>query len=139
MKKTISLFIISSLAATLALGADFSKKSNDEILNLAKSVSAQDQADLMIEMRKRMNEMKYNDAQEYHYQFRNNLRENVSKLTPQERSQRRVIVQQNMQNITDKMNGKEIRELNLHHRGYSKGIHHRGYHSQTQPYDCPMR
>ncbi|CAM4107150.1 DUF1104 domain-containing protein [Campylobacter armoricus] len=139
MKKTISLFIISSLAATLALGADFSKKSNDEILNLAKSVSAQDQADLMIEMRKRMNEMKYNDAQEYHYQFRNNLRENVSKLTPQERSQRRVIVQQNMQNITDKMNGKEIRELNLHHRGYSKGMHHRGYHSQTQPYDCPMR
>ncbi|OCX43048.1 hypothetical protein A7X81_07510 [Campylobacter ornithocola] len=139
MKKTISLFIVSSLVATLALSADFSKKSNDEILNLAKSVTAQDQADLMIEMRKRMSEMKYNDAQEYHYQFRNNLRQNISKLNPEERIQRRAIVQQNMQDITDKMNGKEIRELNLHHRGYSKGMHHRGYHFQAQPYDCPMR
>ncbi|EAK3364509.1 TPA: DUF1104 domain-containing protein [Campylobacter lari subsp. concheus] len=139
MKKIVSLFIVGSLATSFALGADFSKKSNDEILNLAKTVNAQDQADLIIEMRKRMNEMKYNDAQEYHYQFRNNLRQNISKLNPEERIQRRAIVQQNMQDITDKMNGKEIRELDLHHRGYSKDIHHRSYHFQTQPYDCPMR
>lgn len=52
MKKIISLFITSSLMASFALGADFSKKSNDEILNLAKTVNAQDQADLMIEMKK---------------------------------------------------------------------------------------
>ncbi|AJC85644.1 DUF1104 domain-containing protein [Campylobacter sp. RM16704] len=139
MKKTISLLIVSSLTATLALSADFSKKSNNEILNLAKTVTAQDQADLVVEMRKRMNEMKYSDAQEYHYQFRNNLRENISKLNPEDRRQRRIIVQQNMQNITDKMSGKEIRELNLHHNGYSKGMHHKGYHFQSQPYNCPMR
>ncbi|EAK6286855.1 DUF1104 domain-containing protein [Campylobacter lari] len=138
MKKIVSLFIVGSLAASFALGADFSKKSNDEILNLAKSVKAQDQADLVIEMKKRMNEMKYKDARNFHQQFKANLHENISKLSTQERSQRRVIVQEDMQKLTDEMSGKEIRELNLHH--YNNAHSHKNYHGfKAHHENCPMR
>ncbi|EAL5902070.1 hypothetical protein DSE64_00815 [Campylobacter lari] len=141
MKKIICLFIMGSLAASLAFSADFSKKSNDEILNLAKSVKAQDQADLIIEMKKRMNEMKYKDAKVFHQQFKSNLRENISKLSPQERSQRKAIVQEDMQKLTDEMSGKEIRDLNLHH--YNKNEHkahkmnHQGHGANHG--NCSMR
>ncbi|AJD05683.1 DUF1104 domain-containing protein [Campylobacter lari] len=137
MKKIISLFITSSLMASFALGADFSKKSNDEILNLAKTVNAQDQADLMIEMKKRMNEMKYKDAKDFHQQFRTNLRENISKLSAQERNQRRAIVQEDMQKLTDNMSGKEIRELNLHQHGKNPHKTHKMDHQNHT--NCPMR
>ncbi|HEC1781499.1 TPA: DUF1104 domain-containing protein [Campylobacter lari] len=138
MKKIVSLFIVGSLAASFALGADFSKKSNDEILNLAKSVKAQDQADLVIEMKKRMNEMKYKDAKDFHQQFRANLHENISKLSTQERNQRRVIVQEDMQKLTDEMSGKEIRELNLHH--YNNTHSHKNHHGlRSHHANCPMR
>ncbi|MCV3472077.1 DUF1104 domain-containing protein [Campylobacter sp. CNRCH_2015_0338h] len=138
MKKIVSLFIVGSLAASFALGADFSKKSNDEILNLAKSVKAQDQADLVIEMKKRMNEMKYKDAKDFHQQFRANLHENISKLSTQERNQRRVIVQEDMQKLTDEMSGKEIRELNLHH--YNNTHSHKNHHGlRSHHTNCPMR
>ncbi|EAH6868410.1 DUF1104 domain-containing protein [Campylobacter lari] len=138
MKKIVSLFIVGSLAASFALGADFSKKSNDEILNLAKSVKAQDQADLVIEMKKRMNEMKYKDAKDFHQQFRANLHENISKLSTQERNQRRAIVQEDMQKLTDEMSGKEIRELNLHH--YNNTYSHKNHHGlRAHHANCPMR
>lgn len=138
MKKIVSLFIVGSLAASFALGADFSKKSNDEILNLAKSVKAQDQADLVIEMKKRMSEMKYKDAKDFHQQFRANLHENISKLSTQERNQRRVIVQEDMQKLTDEMSGKEIRELNLHH--YNNTHSHKNHHGlRAHHANCPMR
>ncbi|AJC88576.1 DUF1104 domain-containing protein [Campylobacter lari] len=138
MKKIVSLFIVGSLAASFALGADFSKKSNDEILNLAKSVKAQDQADLVIEMKKRMNEMKYKDAKDFHQQFRANLHENISKLSTQERNQRRTIVQEDMQKLTDEMSGKEIRELNLHH--YNNTHSHKNHHGlRSHHANCPMR
>ncbi|HEC1767434.1 TPA: DUF1104 domain-containing protein [Campylobacter lari] len=138
MKKIVSLFIVGSLAASFALGADFSKKSNDEILNLAKSVKAQDQADLVIEMKKRMNEMKYKDAKDFHQQFRANLHENISKLSTQERNQRRAIVQEDMQKLTDEMSGKEIRELNLHH--YNNAHSHKNHHGlRSHHANCPMR
>ncbi|HEC1776513.1 DUF1104 domain-containing protein [Campylobacter sp. RKI_CA19_01128] len=138
MKKIVSLFIVGSLAASFAIGADFSKKSNDEILNLAKSVKAQDQADLVIEMKKRMNEMKYKDAKDFHQQFRANLHENISKLSTQERNQRRVIVQEDMQKLTDEMSGKEIRELNLHH--YNNAHSHKNHHGlRSHHANCPMR
>ncbi|HIA7122352.1 DUF1104 domain-containing protein [Campylobacter lari] len=138
MKKIVSLFIVGSLAASFAIGADFSKKSNDEILNLAKSVKAQDQADLVIEMKKRMNEMKYKDAKDFHQQFRANLHENISKLSTQERNQRRTIVQEDMQKLTDKMSGKEIRELNLHH--YNNTHSHKNHHGlRSHHANCPMR
>lgn len=138
MKKIVSLFIVGSLAASFALGADFSKKSNDEILNLAKSVKAQDQADLVIEMKKRMNEMKYKNAKDFHQQFRANLHENISKLSTQERNQRRVIVQEDMQKLTDEMSGKEIRELNLHH--YNNTHSYKNHHGlRSHHANCPMR
>ncbi|EAK5748624.1 DUF1104 domain-containing protein [Campylobacter lari] len=138
MKKIVSLFIVGSLAASFAIGADFSKKSNDEILNLAKSVKAQDQADLVIEMKKRMNEMKYKDAKDFHQQFRANLHENISKLSTQERNQRRTIVQEDMQKLTDEMSGKEIRELNLHH--YNNAHSHKNHHGlRSHHANCPMR
>ncbi|EAK5847635.1 DUF1104 domain-containing protein [Campylobacter lari] len=138
MKKIVSLFIVGSLAASFAIGADFSKKSNDEILNLAKSVKAQDQADLVIEMKKRMNEMKYKDAKGFHQQFRANLHENISKLSTQERNQRRTIVQEDMQKLTDEMSGKEIRELNLHH--YNNTHSHKNHHGlRSHHANCPMR
>ncbi|EDP6893459.1 TPA: DUF1104 domain-containing protein [Campylobacter lari] len=138
MKKIVSLFIVGSLAASFAIGADFSKKSNDEILNLAKSIKAQDQADLVIEMKKRMNEMKYKDAKDFHQQFRANLHENISKLSTQERNQRRVIVQEDMQKLTDEMSGKEIRELNLHH--YNNAHSHKNHHGlRSHHTNCPMR
>lgn len=138
MKKIVSLFIVGSLAASFALGADFSKKSNDEILNLAKSVKAQDQADLVIEMKKRMNEMKYKDAKDFHQQFRANLHKNISKLSTQERNQRRTIVQEDMQKLTDEMSGKEIRELNLHH--YNNTHSHKNHHGlRSHHANCPMR
>ncbi|EDP6875107.1 DUF1104 domain-containing protein [Campylobacter lari] len=138
MKKIVSLFIVGSLAASFALGADFSKKSNDEILNLAKSVKAQDQADLVIEMKKRMNEMKYKDAKDFHQQFRANLHENISKLSTQERNQRRTIVQEDMQKLTDEMSGKEIRELNLHH--YNNTHSYKNHHGlRSHHANCPMR
>ncbi|MCV3453332.1 DUF1104 domain-containing protein [Campylobacter sp. FU_520] len=140
MKKIISLFIVSSLAASFALGADFSKKSNDEILNLAKTVSAQDQADLVIEMKKRMNEMKYKDARDFHQQFKSNLRENISKLSAQERNQRKAIVQEDMQKLTDEMSGKEIRELNLHQHGKNSHKTHKMDHQNHGSHaNCPMR
>ncbi|EAI4429336.1 DUF1104 domain-containing protein [Campylobacter lari] len=138
MKKIVSLFIVGSLAASFAIGADFSKKSNDEILNLAKSVKAQDQADLVIEMKKRMNEMKYKDAKDFHQQFRANLHENISKLSTQERNQRRTIVQEDMQKLTDEMSGKEIRELKLHH--YNNTHSHKNHHGlRSHHANCPMR
>ncbi|EAJ5673302.1 DUF1104 domain-containing protein [Campylobacter lari] len=138
MKKIVSLFIVGSLAASFAIGADFSKKSNDEILNLAKSVKAQDQADLVIEMKKRMNEMKYKDAKDFHQQFRANLHENISKLSTQERNQRRTIVQEDIQKLTDEMSGKEIRELNLHH--YNNAHSHKNHHGlRSHHANCPMR
>ncbi|EAJ0339905.1 DUF1104 domain-containing protein [Campylobacter lari] len=138
MKKIVSLFIVGSLAASFAIGADFSKKSNDEILNLAKSVKAQDQADLVIEMKKRMNEMKYKDAKDFHQQFRANLHENISKLSTQERNQRRTIIQEDMQKLTDEMSGKEIRELNLHH--YNNTHSHKNHHGlRSHHANCPMR
>ncbi|EAK0958927.1 DUF1104 domain-containing protein [Campylobacter lari] len=138
MKKIVSLFIVGSLAASFAIGADFSKKSNDEILNLAKSAKAQDQADLVIEMKKRMNEMKYKDAKDFHQQFRANLHENISKLSTQERNQRRTIVQEDMQKLTDEMSGKEIRELNLHH--YNNTHSHKNHHGlRSHHANCPMR
>ncbi|EAC1840091.1 DUF1104 domain-containing protein [Campylobacter lari] len=138
MKKIVSLFIVGSLAASFAIGANFSKKSNDEILNLAKSVKAQDQADLVIEMKKRMNKMKYKDAKDFHQQFRANLHENISKLSTQERNQRRTIVQEDMQKLTDEMSGKEIRELNLHH--YNNTHSHKNHHGlRSHHANCPMR
>lgn len=116
MKKFVGLLLASSLSISLAFGADFSKKSDEEILNLAKSVKSEDQADLIIEAKKRMNEMKYKDAINFHSKFQTNLHENISKLSPKERQQRKAIVQKDMMELTDKMSGKEIRELNLHHK-----------------------
>lgn len=134
MKKFVELLLFSSLSINLAFGVDFSKKSDEEILNLAKSVKSEDQADLIIEAKKRMNEMKYKDAINFHSEFQTNLHENISKLSPKERQQRKTIVQKDMMKLTDKMSGKEIRELNLHHKKLPS------YNHRNSSYEhCPMR
>lgn len=141
MKKIISLLAMSSLVATFAMATDFSKKSNEEILNLAKSVSSADQADLVIEMKKRMQDMKYGKAKEFQHTFKMNLRENIAKLSPKERYERKKAVHQDMIEITDKMSGKEIRELNLHgmHSKMNSDYHKAHKRMYQDDYNCPMR
>lgn len=77
MSKVFKLGLIASFVlGSFVFGADFSKKSNNEIINLAGSVEPKDVFDYDKEIKKRMEDMTMKDARE----FRTKIKEQETKI-----------------------------------------------------------
>lgn len=75
-KEQTMKLLSSILAVTIASGAlfaaDFSKSSNDDLLNLAGKIKAEEAKDYFAEIEKRVNEMTGKEAREFREKFRAN-------------------------------------------------------------------
>lgn len=77
MSRVFKLGLIASFVlGSFVFGADFSKKSNNEIINLAGSVEPKDVFDYDKEIKKRMEDMTMKDARE----FRTKIKEQETKI-----------------------------------------------------------
>ncbi|OBV28901.1 hypothetical protein BKN38_09060 [Helicobacter sp. CLO-3] len=113
MKRLAYFMAIGLLGSSLAYAADFSKKSDKELISLAANISAQDEPDFIMEVEKRAKSKLYEEAKSFKKAVKDARHEARAKLTPEQAQKRAIEVCKATQAKTDKMNGKEIRESGL--------------------------
>ncbi|MGP1449715.1 MAG: DUF1104 domain-containing protein [Wolinella sp.] len=113
MKTTLSIALASLFSLSTLLAADFSKKSDTELKELAGSVAPSDMLDYKSEIHKRMEKMSVEDARK----FRNEMHEardtKFSKMSKEDLEKYRNAVHTEMQKQIDNMSVKEARERGL--------------------------
>ena len=123
----------------VAFGADFSNKSDNELINLAGNVAPSDEPDFVIEVKKRINAKPYQEAKAFKHAIKQSRHRAFSKLTSEQAQKRAIESCKAMQARTDSMTGAQIRASGLkviykdcsqmgekaerkHHKGKFKGF-----------------
>lgn len=70
--KILSSILAVTIASSALFAADFSKSSNDDLLNLAGKIKAEEAKDYFAEIEKRVDEMTGKEAREFREKFRAN-------------------------------------------------------------------
>lgn len=134
-----ALILVGFLGGSFAFGADFSNKSDNELINLAGTISPNDEPDFVIEVKKRVNAKPYQEAKAFKHALKQNRHKAFAKLTPEQAQKRAFDSCKAFQAKTDEMTGKQIREAGLkiihkdcsevgakaerkHHKGKFKGF-----------------
>ena len=134
-----SFFGVFGLFGGVAFGADFSSKSDDELINLAGNVAPSDEPDLIIEVKKRINAKSYQEAKAFKHAIKQSRHNAFSKLKAEQAQKRAIDSCKAMQARTDSMTGAQIRASGLkviykdcnevgtkaerkHHKGKFKGF-----------------
>lgn len=118
MKKLISMVLAGVLCASLALAADFSKKSNDDLVKMAGTVAPKDVPDYRMELHKRVKAMKKEDAKAFHQKFEASMKKNTEKMSVKDMRARRAAVKKAIDEKTKGMTKEQIKEsgLEMHHK-----------------------
>lgn len=121
MKKLISMVLAGALCASLALAADFSKKSNDDLVKMAGTVAPKDVPDYRMELHKRVKAMKKEDAKAFHQKFEASMKKNTEKISVKDMRARRAAVKKAIDEKTKGMTKEQIKESGLEmHHGHHK-------------------
>ncbi|TLD84535.1 DUF1104 domain-containing protein [Helicobacter sp. MIT 11-5569] len=145
-----SKFLLSVIAVGMlsmsAFGADYSKLSNEKLIEMSGDVAPKDYPDFTMEVHKRTQEMKVKDAEIFYDKLHQTRRNAHDAMSLKERREYRDAIRVEMQKRIDTMSVKEAREKGLlrggyHHqrngwkdsRGYGRGAG--GSHRDCAP--CP--
>lgn len=128
MKKVAVVTLGALLTLTSLVAADFSKKSNAELQNLAGSVAPEAMLDYKAEVHKRIQSMSVGEAREFWRTMQENREAKLSQLSPEERRKHHQERREAMQKQLDKMSVKEAQEKGLwgHFGFYDHKEKHRG-------------
>ncbi|WP_370524957.1 DUF1104 domain-containing protein [Helicobacter winghamensis] len=140
MKKLVVIALVGALSMS-AFGADFSKVSNEKLIEISGSVAPKDYPDYKMEVFKRTQEMKVKDAEIFNERLREQRRNAHDAMSLKERREYRDAIRIETQKRIDAMSVKEARE-----KGLLKGPHHLyrdhrdGYHRGFRDcVSCPRR
>lgn len=127
MKKLISMVLAGALCASLALAADFSKKSNDDLVKMAGTVAPKDVPDYRMELHKRIKTMKKEDAKAFHQKFEASMKKNTEKMSMKDMRARRAAIKKAIDEKTKGMTKEQIKESGLHHTMHQHDQHKKGH------------
>lgn len=108
-----SFFGVFGLFGGVAFGADFSSKSDNELINLAGNVAPNDEPDLIIEIKKRTNAKPYQEAKAFKHAIKQSRHKAFAKLNDEQAQKRAIESCKAMQARTDSMTGAQIRASGL--------------------------
>ena len=141
-KTLISVLVGTALSVSVTLAADFSKKSNEELVNLSGKVAPKDYPDYRMEIHKRMQKMEIQEGRDFADNLRKNAQSNYDKMTMKEYREYRKETEKRI----DSMTREEARDSGLlrggYGRGYGYGKGHRGHYRgdcfEGRYPDCPV-
>ncbi|WP_299549811.1 DUF1104 domain-containing protein [uncultured Helicobacter sp.] len=140
MKKLVAIALVGALGLS-AFGADFSKVSDEKLIEMSGSVAPKDYPDYKMEVFKRTQEMKVKDAEIFNERLREQRHNIYDTMSLKERREYRDAIRIETQKRIDAMSVKEAREKGLlkgHHRIYRD--HRDGYHKGFRDCaPCPRR
>lgn len=99
----------------LLFGHDFSKMSNEELINLSGKVEVKEVADYQIELYKRIKEMKKPDAKEFHKKLKEAMEKNTENMTLKEFKERMEAIKQAVGERIKSMSKEECKKSGLCH------------------------
>ena len=145
-KTLISVLVGTTLSVSVALAADFSKKSNEELVNLSGKVAPKDYPDYKMEIHKRMQKMEIQEGRDFADNLRKNAQINYDKMTMKEYREYRDEIRKETEKRIDFMTREEARDSGLlrggYGRGYGYGKGHRGHYRgdcfEGRYPDCPV-
>ncbi|MDO7252336.1 DUF1104 domain-containing protein [Helicobacter cappadocius] len=120
MNKFISMILAGALCASLAFGADFSKKSNDDLIKVAGTVAPKDVPDYRMELHKRIKAMKKPEAKAFHEKLEASMKKNTEKMSMKDMRARREAIKKAIDEKTKGMTKEQIKESGLDHHGHHK-------------------
>lgn len=106
-------FASSVLCGSFAFGADFSAKSDNELIKLAGTIAPSDEPDFAIEVNKRVNAKPYAEAKDFKRAIKYARKQSFSKLSVEQAQKRKIESCKAFQAKTDSMTGAQIREAGL--------------------------
>lgn len=125
MKNKMLVVVLTGALSIGAFGADFSKVSNEKLIEMSGIVAPKDYPDYKMEVFKRTQEMKVKDAEIFNARLREQKRNAHEAMSLKERREYRDAIYTETQKRIDTMSVKEAREKGLLK---AKGHHHlKGY------------
>ncbi|PAF42927.1 DUF1104 domain-containing protein [Helicobacter sp. 11S03491-1] len=125
MNKVTSIVLASAICVSLSFGADFSKKSNDELIKIAGTVAPKDVPDYRIELHKRFKTMKKEDAKVFHQELETSMKQNTATMSVKDFRARKQAIQKAIDEKLKGMSKEQIKESGLVHKHMMyKTIHH---------------
>ncbi|MBX7490652.1 DUF1104 domain-containing protein [Helicobacter turcicus] len=133
----VAVFLAGALSIS-AFGADFSKVSNEKLIEMSGTVAPKDYPDYKMEVFKRTQEMKVKDAKVFKTRLHEQRRNALEAMQLKERREYRDAIRAETQKRIDSMSVKEAREKGLlkdyhHPKRYDKD----GYNRDCAP--CPRK
>jgi len=113
MKTLLSLALGGFVFAGFLGAADFSKKTDKELIDIVGSLQPNDVPDFLIEENKRLKAKNEEDAKAFRKALGEKRKEAFKALSDEEKKKRGVEVCKAIQAKTDSMSGKQIRESGL--------------------------
>lgn len=112
MKKLVVIIFVCVLSIS-AFGVDFSRISNEKLIEMSGRVEPKDYPDYKMEIFKRTQEMKVKDAKIFHEKLREQRRNAYDAMSLKERREYRNAIHFETQKRIDAMSVKEAREKGL--------------------------
>ncbi|RDU53106.1 DUF1104 domain-containing protein [Helicobacter sp. MIT 01-3238] len=113
----VRILVLASLAGfaggSFAFGADFSAKSDSELISLAGTIAPSDEPDFAIEVNKRVNAKPYAEAKDFKRAIKYARKQALYQLPYEQAQKRKIEVCKALQARTDSMTGAQIREAGL--------------------------
>lgn len=111
------VLVLASLAGfaggSFAFGADFSAKSDSELISLAGTIAPSDEPDFAIEVNKRVNAKPYAEAKDFKKAIKHARKQALYQLPYEQARKRKIEVCKALQARTDSMTGAQIRDAGL--------------------------
>lgn len=113
----VRILVLASLAGfaggSFAFGADFSAKSDSELISLAGTIAPSDEPDFAIEVNKRVNAKPYAEAKDFKRAIKYARKQALYQLPYEQARKRKIESCKAFQARTDSMTGAQIREAGL--------------------------
>lgn len=113
----VRVLVLASLAGfaggSFAFGADFSAKSDSELISLAGTIAPSDEPDFAIEVNKRVNAKPYGEAKDFKRAIKYARKQALYQLPYEQARKRKIESCKAFQAGTDSMTGAQIREAGL--------------------------
>lgn len=108
-----ALVLVGFMGGSFAFGADFSAKSDSELIKLAGTIAPSDEPDFAIEVNKRVNTKPYAEAKDFKRAIKYARKQSFYKLSYEQARKRKIESCKAFQAKTDTMTGVQIREAGL--------------------------
>ncbi|PAF49734.1 DUF1104 domain-containing protein [Helicobacter sp. 13S00477-4] len=113
MNKLAYIVLAGILSTSVAFGADFSKKTNDELVKMAGTIAPKDAPDYRIELHKRFKTMKKPEAKKFHEALEQAMEKNTETMTLKEFRERKEAIKKAMDERRKTMTKQQIKDSGL--------------------------